>query len=184
MQEYDENSDNKIGTDLDLEEFSLLISKHHTALKNYLGTFCSNSADIEDICQESYRKAFQAISSYNPQYPFKTWLFTIAKNSALDMLRKKNCIQTVKLVESDEPLSENSQIEISPEENMIDAQKYDAFMTAIASLPPLYKRVAELRILHEYTYEDIAKELNLPLNTVRTRIRRAKQIINDTIKES
>ena len=156
---------------IDIEmEFSLLISKHHIALKHYVSTFCQNAADVEDICQESYKKAFQAISSYNPQYPF-------------DHIRRKNTISTIKLVESDEPITDNTQIETSPEEDLIDAQKYDAFMAAIASLPPLYKRVAELRILHEYAYEDIAKELDLPLNTVRTRIRRAKTIINETLKE-
>lgn len=183
--EEDKNIDIEMQNDSDisLEEFSLLISKHHIALKHYVSTFCPNSADVEDICQESYKKAFQAISTFNPHYPFKTWLFTIARNTALDHIRRKSTISTIKLVESDEPITDNSQIETSPEEDLIDAQKYDAFMAAIASLPPLYKRIAELRILHEYAYEEIAKELDLPLNTVRTRIRRAKTIINETLKE-
>ncbi|MBR2947050.1 MAG: sigma-70 family RNA polymerase sigma factor [Bacteroidales bacterium] len=169
--------------DISAEEFSLLISKHHIAMKHYISSFCTNPADVEDVCQESYKKAFQAIASFNPKYPFKTWLFTIGRNTALDLLRRKSTISTIKLNESDEPISDNSQIETSPEEDLIDAQKYDAFMAAISSLPILYKRVAELRILHEYSYEEIAKELNLPLNTVRTRIRRAKNIINEMLRE-
>ena len=183
--EEDKNIDIELQNDSDisLEEFSLLISKHHIALKHYISTFCPNSADVEDICQESYKKAFQAISTFNPHYPFKTWLFTIARNTALDHIRRKSTISTIKLVESDEPITDNSQIETSPEEDMIDAQKYDAFMAAIASLPPLYKRIAELRILHEYAYEEIAKELGLSVRTIESYMTSALKILRIVLKD-
>lgn len=65
---------------------------------------------------------------------------------------------------------------------MIDDQSYDLFIRAIASLPDRYRHVAELRLLHDLSYQNIADETGLPLNTVRTRIRRAKQLIEKTMQ--
>ena len=60
---------------------------------------------------------------------------------------------------------------------MIDDQSYDLFIRSIAALPDRYRLIAELRLLHDLSYQDIANETGLPLNTVRTRIRRAKHLL-------
>lgn len=161
----------------DTRAFSALASRYTGQLRLFIQTLCPNQADAEDICQESLRKAYQSIGSFKPEYLFRTWIFSIARNTSIDHIRRNNTFSTVKLGEADEPVVEGHETEISPEEHMIDDQSYDIFIRSIASLPDRYRHVAELRLLHDLSYQDIADETGLPLNTVRTRIRRAKQLI-------
>ena len=104
----------------DVGAFSLLISRYTSSLRHFVSGYCSNSCDIEDICQETLRKAFMAISTFNPEMKFKNWLFEIAKNSALDNARrKKNALKTVDINDmSDESLESNDTSYISPEEKL------------------------------------------------------------------
>jgi RNA polymerase sigma-70 factor (ECF subfamily) len=78
------------------------------------------------------------------------------------------------MTNSDDPGGRSSSVP-SPEENFIFEQEINKLKRHIEKLPELYREVAELRFLHEYAYEEIAKELNLPLGTIKTRIRRAKE---------
>lgn len=167
----------------DTGAFSELASRYTEPLRLYIQSICANATDAEDICQESLRKAFLSIRQYNPEYLFKTWIFSIARNTAIDHLRRKSSYTTVKLGETDEPVEELNEIELSPEDSMIDGQSYDLFIHSIMSLPEKYRKVAELRLLHDYAYQEIADELSLPLNTVRTRIRRAKALLEKMMKK-
>lgn len=169
--------------DGDRDAFSILVSRYHRPMRNIVMAICPNRTDIEDICQESFRKAFLAIQSYNPEFPFRNWLFSIAQNTAKDHLRKKSNYSTVKIPEGDEQITETDQTEDSPEDNLIDEQSYRLFLQAIEILSPKYRRVAELRFIHDLSYEDIANETGLPLNTVRTHIRRARIKIKEIMTE-
>ena len=70
----------------------------------------------------------------------------------------------------------------SPEERLITHQSFDKLIKAIKSLDVKYRKIAELRFIHEFAYEEIAKELNIPINTVKTRINRAKKLLTDIWK--
>lgn len=168
----------------DNEAFSELILRHQKALKRYVSFYCSNTADAEDICQESFHKAFRSIASYNPEYPFKTWLLYIARHSAIDHLRRRNPYSVINLNESEEMAAAVTKNVPSPEEEMIGTQIYGSFVKIVENLPPKYREAAKLRFISEYCYEDIAKELDLPLNTVRTRIRRARLMISEILKSN
>ena len=161
----------------DTQAFSSLAARYTTQLRLYIQTICPNPTDAEDICQESLRKAYQRIGTFKPEYLFKTWIFSIARNTSIDHIRHRSTFSTVKLGEADEPAVEDHETEISPEDHMIDDQSYDLFIRSIAALPDRYRRIAELRLLHDLSYQDIANETGLPLNTVRTRIRRAKHLL-------
>ena len=161
----------------DTQAFSSLAARYTGQLRLYIQTICPNPTDAEDICQESLRKAYQRIGTFKPEYLFKTWIFSIARNTSIDHIRHRSTFSTVKLGEADEPAVEDHETEISPEDHMIDDQSYDLFIRSIAALPDRYRRIAELRLLHDLSYQDIADETGLPLNTVRTRIRRAKLLL-------
>lgn len=163
----------------DTQAFSSLAARYTGQLRLYIQSICPNPTDAEDICQESLRKAYQRISSFNPEYLFRSWLFSIAHNTSIDHIRRSSTFSTVKLGEADEPAVESHEIESSPEDHMIDDQSYDLFIRSIAGLPDRYRRIAELRLLHDLSYQDIADETGLPLNTVRTRIRRAKLLLEE-----
>lgn len=168
----------------DHEAFSRLVSKYGRDMLQYVRKFGTNAEDAEDICQESYRKAYMSLSSFNPEYSFRTWLFSIALHSAIDHFRRKSRLNTVKINSTDDNIPDNTTIaEESPEDTMIDEQSYNLFIKTIEELPEKYRKIAELRLLQDYSYEEISKTLNIPLNTVRTRIRRAKERIGKLLKE-
>lgn len=156
--------------------FSAIVSRYEERVKKYIMLFVPNSDDVQDISQETFEKAFGMIHSYDSQFAFSTWIYTIAKNCSIDFLRKQRLnvrsIETIK--NSDDPGGRSSTVP-SPEEHYIFEQEIDKLKKHIEKLPELYREVAELRFLHEYAYEEIAKELNLPLGTIKTRIRRAKE---------
>lgn len=165
----------------DRDAFSELVSRYTDSMRAYVQSICYNATDAEDICQESLRKAYLNIGMYDPRYQFRTWLFSIARNAAIDHLRRKSTFTTVKLGETDEPVEEH-EVEISPEESIVGEESYDAVMRTISFLPEKYRGVAELRLLHDYSYQEMADELGLPINTVRTRLRRARALIENMMK--
>lgn len=171
-----------LAKDGDAGAFNKLVLRHHHDLSVYVSSICKNSIDSEDICQESYRKAFLSIGSFNSDYPFKVWLFSIAKNTAIDHLRRKSVFNTVNYEDAEETAIHTPETEASPEETMIDEQSYRHFMETLESLPELYRAPAKLRLLNSLTYEEISHILDVPLNTVKTRIRRAKVMIEDILQ--
>jgi len=158
------------------EAYSAIVSRYQERVTKYILLLVSNNDDAKDISQETFEKAFGMLHSYDSQYAFSTWLFTIAKNCCIDFLRKQrlNVRSIETMTNSDDPGGRSSSVP-SPEENFIFEQEIDKLKRHIEKLPERYREVAELRFLHEYAYEEIAKELNLPLGTIKTRIRRAKE---------
>ena len=158
----------------DEEAFRLLSERYRTPLINYIMTIIPSMEDAEDISQDTFNKAFNSIGSFDNRYAFSTWLFNIAKNRTIDVLRHKQLnpisIQNREGVE----MEFDSNIS-SPEEEMITNQGIDVIINMIQNLPNEYREVAELRFIKDYPYEKIAKELNLPIGTVKTRINRARK---------
>lgn len=139
----------------------------------------------EDICMETFSKIFSSIESYNGKWKFRTWAFIIARNLLIDQYRKENGKKKRSIGKKVDIENENlTIIDTSPshEEQTHNKRNSEKIIETISSLPPLYRRAAELRFLHEYQYKSIAKELNLPLNTVKTRIRRAKLLLSNKLK--
>ncbi|MFA6334042.1 MAG: sigma-70 family RNA polymerase sigma factor [Bacteroidales bacterium] len=160
-----------------------LVEKYRDSVSAFIQGIIPQTQDVEDICQETFDKAFRNLSLYNSQWAFSTWLFTIAQNTALDHYRKmRTNLSPVNNVESLEGKTGAVDLAQSPEESLITHQTFDELMKAIKSLDIKYRKVAELRYIHEFAYEEIAKELNLPLNTVKTRINRAKKLLSNIWK--
>lgn len=157
--------------------FELLISRYQNSMRHFIYPYCSIQQDIDDICQEALKKAYLSIDQFKEEYAFSTWLFSIAKNAAIDHYRKNNNQWGITINEPDDELHEIPDIVGTPEESMIGSQTYDKLINAIDNLPPLYKEVAKLRFVNEYAYEEISAQLNLPINTIKTRLRRAKEIL-------
>lgn len=169
--------------------YTLLMNRYKEGLNLYVHEFIdtlrSQEGTIEfaeepqDIVQEAFQKAFQSLATYNSQYRFSTWLYNIARNIAIDYTRKRKISIGTNL--SPEELKGfaniGSGIKNSPEDKMISSQEYRNLIEMIESLDIKYKEPARLRFLNEYEYNEIAQELNLELNTVKTRLRRAKEIL-------
>ncbi len=166
----------------DQKAFRMLYERHKNGLFSHISKYIQKREDIEDLCQESFRKAFEQLSSYNPEYKFTTWLYSIGAHTALDYLKKqKNDVFTDHL----DPQNENSEmLSLTPEEELVILEMAGEVKKNLENLQEKYRKPAELRFLKEYGYEEIAKELNLPLNTVKIRIMRAKVALITMLKSN
>ena len=173
----------------DQSAYTLLMQKHKEGLtlyvQEFIGTLKNSDGIIElaeepqDIVQEAFHKAFQALPTYNPQYKFTTWLYNIARNIAIDYTRKRKISIGANLTPDNlkDIANIGSGIKNSPEDKLISSQEYRTLIEMIGSLDEKYRKPAILRFLREYEYNEIAQELNLELNTVKTRLKRAKEIL-------
>lgn len=158
--------------------FVILYQRYHAALCAHVSRFISNREDVEDVCIESFQKAFSRIELYNDAYMFSTWLFRIGQNTAFDHMSRRQRkaenmpVQTI-AYDSDTSLDIPSEA-TSPEDSVINQEEYDKWLTVIDLLEGDYKTVAKMFLIDNYGYQEIADALGMPLNTVKTKIHRAR----------
>ena len=170
--------------------FTALWDKHIERLKRYLRAGFKNIGeyDIDDICSRSFEKAFRQLKNYDSsKSQFQTWLSTIAKNTALDFLEHSGRVNPTGIVISIDDGKQSPKVEgmdtgENPLVELIRNEDEEEMAKYIERLPDLYRTVAAKRFLEKMKYNEIAECLGLELNTVKTRIRRAKKII-ETMQE-
>ena len=161
--------------------FIVLYTRYNAGVRAHIARYVSQKEDIEDICLESFQKAFSQIASYNPEYKFSTWLYRIARNTAFDHLsrndRARINLPTTSINEDFAELKDIPATMHNPEEDIINQQEYDKWLNNIEKLKDDYKVVAKMNLIDNYGYKEIAEALDIPLNTVKTKIRRAKSLL-------
>jgi len=152
----------------DEESLEILIKKYLKPIYNFTYRYAGNSQEAEDITQETFLKAWKNLKKFNPQKSFKTWIFSIAKNSAIDFLRKK---KTVSL--SDEEMEKiPDSVPFAPELSLA---------TILEKIPPDYRMTLFLRYNDHFTFREIAESLGEPLNTIKSRHRRGLAMLKNTL---
>ena len=158
--------------------YIVLYTRYNPGVRSHISRYVAQKEDIEDICLESFQKAFSQIGSYNPEYKFSTWLYRIARNTAFDHLsrhdREKSNLPTTSINEDIAELKELPATMHNPEEDIINQQEYDKWLTNIEKLKEDYRTVAKMNLIDNFGYKEIADALDMPINTVKTKIRRAK----------
>ena len=171
--------------------FTQLMKRYRDAIFFMLLKMVYNKEDAEDLTIEAFGKAFININQYEPQFAFSTWLFRIASNNAIDHLRKKR-INTVPL-DTSTGRDSHSGIDFNynipsesdnPEDAFIRTQNAKVLHKAVSSLKPRYRTLLELRYFNEYSYSEIAEELNLPLGTVKVQLFRSREMLLEIIKKT
>lgn len=178
-----------LGDDAALSQasFYTLYTRYHKGVKKHIGRYVKNEVDIEDICMESFAKAFKQLSSYRPDNKFSTWLFRIARNTSFDHLshEKARAHKSIRLTIDYSALQH---IDIpseddSPEQEVIGSQDHENFLSCLESLPELYRDIAKYCFMDSLGYKEIAAKTGLPVTTVKTRISRAKSMIIKRLAE-
>lgn len=170
--------------------FTQLWDLHIEVLRSYIKSRMKALDDfyVEDICSRSFEKAFRQIKTYDPsRSQFSTWLMTIAHNTALDTLEQENRSRKKYVSLDDETGGVLNSIQDqmdTPLESIIKTEDARTTQSYIDGLPELYREVARKRLVDGLQYKEIAEELGLELNTVRTRIRRAKALIDEMKQET
>jgi len=145
-----------------------------------------NKQAAEDITQETFIKVWKKIKKYNPDKNFKTWLFTIARNTAIDWLRKKRNLVFSNFENNEgENYLENELVDPNPLPDKILTQTEDQEFVEklLQQLAPIYREVLILRYNNDLTFEEIAEILDKPLDTVKSQHRRALIILRKLIEQ-
>lgn len=172
----------------DEKAFAKLMARYKDAIYFMLLKMVNNKNDAEDLTLEAFGKAFKNLHQYSPSYAFSTWLFKIATNNCIDFLRKRRGIFVS--IENNQENSDNEQpIKLrsndpNPEERLIRIQKAILMRKIVHRLKPRYRILVELRYFREFSYEEIAKELNLPLGTVKAQLFRAREMLFKMIEST
>lgn len=165
----------------DVESFEKLISEYNRYVYNVAYRMMGNEQDAEDMAQEALIKAFKAISTFNKESQFSTWLYRIVINTCKDELRKRK-EKTLSLDDEDGVKHIVSSDEADPlliyEKNEIKAR----VQGAIDQLSEDYKAVIVLRDLMGYSYDEIGTILDVPIGTVRSRLNRSRQKLKLILK--
>ena len=170
----------------DEKAFARLLARYKDAIYFMLLKMVNNRSDAEDLTLEAFGKAFKNLHQYSPTYAFSTWLFKIASNNCIDFLRKKKGVYVpIENNENDSPdVIKLPSKEPNPEEKLIRQQKAILLRKVVRRLKPRYQNLVELRYFREFSYEEIAKELNLPLGTVKAQLFRAREMLFKMIEST
>ena len=172
----------------DEKAFAKLMSRYKDAIYFMLLKMVNNKNDAEDLTLEAFGKAFKNLHQYSPSYAFSTWLFKIATNNCIDFLRKRRGVYVS--IENNQENGDNDQpiklrsTEPNPEEKLIRIQKAILMRKIVHRLKPRYRILVELRYFREYSYEEIAQELKLPLGTVKAQLFRAREMLFKMIEST
>jgi RNA polymerase sigma-70 factor (ECF subfamily) len=174
----------------DQKAYADLMNNYRDSLYFMMLKMTNDATDAEDLTIEAFGKAFKNLSQYSPDFAFSTWLFKIATNNCIDFIRKKKkmCFSINQPYDFDEErndISHNIPSDVlDPEEKLIEKQKIKLMRDIVEKLKPHYRDLIKLRYFDEYSYEEIAEELNLPLGTVKAQLFRARDFLYNILKNT
>lgn len=166
--------------------YTKLLNKYYDTIYYLLLRRVNSEVEAEDLAMETFGKAFNSLAQYTTDFAFSTWLFKIATNNCIDYLRKRKA-KTLPIeagVDScdAENIPQVASLGLNPEECIIRKQKALFLLDLVKKLKPRYARLIELRYYQELSYEEISKELDLPLGTVKAQLFRARELLYPLIK--
>ena len=168
------------------EAYDLLVLKYQQRVINLISRFVKNHSDALDVSQETFIKAYRALPNFRGESAFYTWLYRIAVNTAKNHLT----VQSRKITKSDYDVTDIEQIEgnmslteqTTPESLLAKDELQETILKTIENLPEDLKSAIMLREIEGLSYEEIAEVMECPVGTVRSRIFRAREMIDSKIK--
>ena len=170
----------------DKTAFDLLVIKYQQRIINLVSRFVRNQSDAQDVTQEAFIKAYRAMPNFRGESAFYTWMYRIAVNTAKNHL----AVQSRRPVAAERDITEIEQIEgdnalkdyATPEHMLLRDEIQETIVKAIENLPDDLKMAITLREVEGLSYEDIASAMDCPIGTVRSRIFRAREAIDNQLE--
>jgi RNA polymerase sigma-70 factor (ECF subfamily) len=171
----------------DKRAFELLVEKYQRKLARLLSRLIRDPGEVEDVTQEAFVKAYRALPSFRGDSAFYTWLYRIGINTAKNYLvamGRRTPTSTEVDAEEAEGYEDGEQLrDINTPESLLLSKEIGATVnSAIDSLPEELRSAIQLRELEGMSYEEIAKLMDCPIGTVRSRIFRAREAIAERLK--
>ena len=168
----------------DYKAFDLLVLKYQSRIIGLAMKFVKDIQTAEDVAQESFIKAYKSLDSFREESAFYTWLYRIASNTSKNYLISKK--RKNELLESEVFSSEEIDIfdipgGSSPEEILQANNLREVIFESLSNLPEDIRTAVSLREFEGMSYEEISKVLDCPIGTVRSRIFRGREIIQEKI---
>ncbi|MDA8657311.1 RNA polymerase sigma factor RpoE [Luminiphilus sp.] len=168
----------------DSRAFDLLVLKYQGRVAQLVSRYVSNAAEVEDVTQEAFIKAYRALPKFRGDSAFYTWLYRIAANAA-----KNHLVALSRRPTTDLALDDSESYEVpgrlkdneSPDEVIMGQQLEAVISQAIDVLPLELKAALTLREFEGLSYDEIAEVLECPIGTVRSRIFRAREAIDQKV---
>lgn len=159
--------------------FEALVKKYLSHLYNFIFLFTHDQNVTEDLAQETFIKAWKHIKRFDQEKNFKTWLFTIAKNTTFDSFKKKKSIpfSFFRDDEGKNMLETVSDDGILPDEMIGKAEETEDLNQALERIPELYRALLVLAYREDFSLKEIAVILDEPYNTIKSRHQRAIQLL-------
>jgi RNA polymerase sigma-70 factor (ECF subfamily) len=158
----------------DRQAFDELVRRHRQGVINVVYRMCGDTHLAEDAAQDAFIRAWQRLASYQPRSPFRNWVYRIATNAALDMLRRDR--QSVDVDEL--PLASPAD---GPEATLERKQRAERVQQAVLGLPTASRIVLVLREYEGLSYREIADTLDIPTGTVMSRLNYARTRIRESL---
>jgi RNA polymerase sigma-70 factor (ECF subfamily) len=171
----------------DKRAFELLVEKYQRKLGRLLSRFIRDPSEVEDVTQEAFIKAYRALPAFRGDSAFYTWLYRIgintAKNYLMAMGRRAPTSTEVEAEEA-EGFEEGEQLRDinTPESVLLSNEIAQTVNSTIEQLPEELRTAIQLREIEGMSYEDIAKAMDCPIGTVRSRIFRAREAIAEQLR--
>lgn len=160
----------------DMVAFGKIVDKYKNRLMNVITRMIQSQEEAEDIVQETFVRVYQHRDSFDFRHCFSTWLYTIALNLARNELRKRKRFKFYDITDMQGKENEIS-VEMKVPTNLPQVMK-----RAIEGLPEKYRTAFILRDIEEQSYDEVAKIMNIPLGTVKSRVNRARALLRDKLK--
>ena len=164
----------------DSSQFALLWQKYNKQIFASVLKLVRSIDDADDIVQDTFLKAFNALHSYNQTFPFPAWLYKIASNTCIDYFRRKR----IRPISIENINRDGGDIyDIIPDKstpidvNIINNETKEELLKAVEQLPLRFKQCIQLRHFEELSYEEISIKMNLPLGTVKITLFRARKML-------
>lgn len=149
----------------DMQAFDELYARHRQPLFNFILRLLQDAALAEDVFQETYMRVLENADRFNPRGKFSTWLYTVAHNLCMDELRRQST--SIPAEQMAEPPVRD------PHDLLLKREDEAAAHQLLAALQPHLRSVVVLRVLHDYSQEETAKIVGVPVGTVKSRLHHA-----------
>ena len=173
----------------DIAAFEKLVRKYEKYVCTAVYAVVRNHDDSFDVAQEVFLKLYHNIGTFKGESSFSSWLYRIAKNTALDFLRRQKNHQTVSLsAENDDgeevvlDIPDTSEA-VSPEKAALASERREILYAALNELRPEHREILVLRDIEGYSYEEVGSMLSLEAGTVKSRLFRAREALRKILEE-
>lgn len=165
----------------DQSAFQELVERYQGRLFALTRHYTRSAVEIEDIVQDTFLKAFRRLDSFDHRSSFYTWIYRIATNTILDVLKRRGR-SPIQAVEDPELLGEVAPVEIPPPSANLDAKEISEITHEVLEhLPDIFRAVLVMREFDEMSYQDIADTLGISIGTVESRLFRARARFKDKL---